>query len=94
MEPYTGDERVFVEAIERDIIDRNLGVTFEDIAALEDAKRLLNEAVMLPLILPDFFTGSCLLASSFVFAISADSAESRTIGTAIYIYIYIGCRHS
>ena len=46
-----------VEQIERDIIDRDLGVTFDDIAALGTAKRLLNEAVVLPLLVPEFFTG-------------------------------------
>ena len=32
-------------------------VTFDDIASLEDAKALLNEAVTLPLIIPEYFTG-------------------------------------
>lgn len=32
-------------------------VTFDDIASLDGAKRLLNEAVVLPLIMPEFFTG-------------------------------------
>jgi SpoVK/Ycf46/Vps4 family AAA+-type ATPase len=35
----------------------DMGVTFNDIAALETAKRLLNEAVVLPIIMPEFFTG-------------------------------------
>eukprot|EP00741_Cyanophora_paradoxa_P014935 tig00020830_g14409.t1 len=41
----------------QDILDRPLGVTFDDIAGLADAKRLLNEAVVLPLIIPEHFTG-------------------------------------
>jgi hypothetical protein len=32
-------------------------VTFADIASLDEAKALLNEAVTLPLIIPEFFTG-------------------------------------
>mmetsp|Transcript_16360 Transcript_16360/g.52003 ORF Transcript_16360/g.52003 Transcript_16360/m.52003 type:complete len:733 (-) Transcript_16360:63-2261(-) len=44
-------------AIERDVIEAELGVTFADIASLADAKRLLNEAVALPLLVPEFFTG-------------------------------------
>jgi hypothetical protein len=36
---------------------RDLNVTFDDIASLRDAKRLLNEAVVLPLVMPEFFTG-------------------------------------
>jgi len=45
-----------VEAIERDIIERHV-VQWEDIASLDDAKRLLQEAVVLPQVLPQFFTG-------------------------------------
>lgn len=46
-----------VETVFRDVVQRELGVTFDDIASLETAKRLLNEAVVLPLIMPEFFTG-------------------------------------
>lgn len=46
-----------VETVMRDINQRDLGVTFDDIASLSTAKRLLNEAVVLPLIMPEFFTG-------------------------------------
>jgi katanin p60 ATPase-containing subunit A1 len=53
----TGDDRLYISMIEREIINRNLSVTFDDIAALELAKRLLNEAVVLPLIMPEYFTG-------------------------------------
>mmetsp|Transcript_45128 Transcript_45128/g.84194 ORF Transcript_45128/g.84194 Transcript_45128/m.84194 type:complete len:593 (-) Transcript_45128:114-1892(-) len=55
--PYQGDDRRYVDLIEQDILDRNLGVTFDDIASLDDAKQLLNEAVTLPLIIPEYFTG-------------------------------------
>lgn len=48
---------MFVETIENSIIDRKIAVTFDDIASLPDAKRLLNEAVVIPLLLPSFFTG-------------------------------------
>jgi hypothetical protein len=54
----TGDDRLYISAVERDIIEPGkLGVTFDDIAALDKAKQLLNEAVVLPLIMPEFFTG-------------------------------------
>ena len=54
---YVGDDPRLTEMVERDVIRNNLGVTFDDIASLEDAKRLLHEAVTLPLIIPEFFTG-------------------------------------
>merc|ERR1719409_1127715 len=43
--------------IERDILVSNLDVSFDDIGGLESAKRAMNEAVVLPLILPELFTG-------------------------------------
>jgi len=57
-QPYTGvDDPYLVEQIMQDIIDTNLGITFDDIAELDGAKQLLNEAVTLPLLVPEFFTG-------------------------------------
>ena len=50
------DENI-VEMVLRDIVQQGLGVAFEDIASLETAKRLLNEAVVLPLMMPEIFTG-------------------------------------
>ena len=50
------DDR-YASMIEQDILDMNPNVQWEDIAALQEAKRLLNEAVVLPLIIPEFFTG-------------------------------------
>ena len=43
--------------IERDIIDNQPGVRWDDIAGLKEAKRLLEEAVVLPLLMPDYFKG-------------------------------------
>ena len=55
---YTGDDDPkLVEMIERDIISQDVGVNFGDIAALDSAKQLLNEAVVLPLVIPEFFVG-------------------------------------
>ncbi len=66
-----------VDIIERDIISHDLGISWDSIAGLTEAKqyaiifhllilafsnivvidRLLNEAVILPVLLPDYFTG-------------------------------------
>jgi len=56
-EAYSGGDPGLVDIIERDVLDRDLGVTFDDIASLDNAKRTLNEAVTLPLIIPEYFTG-------------------------------------
>ena len=40
----SGGDAALVEAIERDVLDRNPGVTFDDIASLDKAKQTLNEA--------------------------------------------------
>lgn len=59
--PYVGnsgkDFAVLETMIESSIMEPNSNVSFDDIASLADAKRLLQEAVVLPMILPTFFTG-------------------------------------
>lgn len=52
-----GYEPHLVDMIEKDLLFRNPDVKWNDIAGLHDAKALLQEAVVLPLIMPDFFKG-------------------------------------
>uniref|UniRef100_H3AJ01 Katanin catalytic subunit A1 like 1 n=1 Tax=Latimeria chalumnae TaxID=7897 RepID=H3AJ01_LATCH len=52
-----GYDKDLIEALERDIVSRNPNVHWDDIADLEDAKKLLREAVVLPMWMPDFFKG-------------------------------------
>lgn len=40
---------------ERDIVQKNPNIRWDDIADLAEAKRLLEEAVVLPMWMPDFF---------------------------------------
>lgn len=51
------DQQSFRDTVERDIMQQSLGVSFDDVVALRNAKRLLNEAVVLPFIIPEFFSG-------------------------------------
>ena len=44
-------------SVQREIITSNPGVSFKDIIGLEQAKKLMKEAVMLPLKYPHLFTG-------------------------------------
>uniref|UniRef100_A0A8C4DB97 Katanin catalytic subunit A1 n=1 Tax=Dicentrarchus labrax TaxID=13489 RepID=A0A8C4DB97_DICLA len=53
----TGHDSDLVDSLERDIVSRNPNVHWDDIADLEDAKKLLREAVVLPMWMPDFFKG-------------------------------------
>eukprot|EP00112_Aurelia_sp_Birch-Aquarium-sp1_P013259 Seg2808.1 transcript_id=Seg2808.1/GoldUCD/mRNA.D3Y31 product="Katanin p60 ATPase-containing subunit A1" protein_id=Seg2808.1/GoldUCD/D3Y31 len=53
----SGYDKDLVESLERDIVQKNPNVHWADIADLTEAKKLLNEAVVLPLWMPDFFTG-------------------------------------
>jgi katanin p60 ATPase-containing subunit A1 len=39
------------------MLDRRPKVRWSDIAGLEEAKRVLHEAVVLPQLIPEFFTG-------------------------------------
>jgi len=43
--------------LEKDILDKNPHVEFDDIADLDDAKNTLKEAVLLPILMPDYFKG-------------------------------------
>jgi katanin p60 ATPase-containing subunit A1 len=56
---YQGSEgeKELIEMIEREVLDRKPGVRWSDIAELKEAKRLLEEAVVLPLWMPDYFQG-------------------------------------
>ncbi|XP_061668510.1 katanin p60 ATPase-containing subunit A1 isoform X2 [Syngnathoides biaculeatus] len=53
----TGYDKDLVEALERDIISQNPNIKWDDIADLGDAKKLLKEAVVLPMWMPAFFKG-------------------------------------
>ncbi|XP_018334050.1 katanin p60 ATPase-containing subunit A-like 1 isoform X2 [Agrilus planipennis] len=52
-----GMERELVEILERDIVQKNPNIRWDDIADLHEAKRLLEEAVVLPMWMPEFFKG-------------------------------------
>ena len=46
-----------IEGVERDIVEGKQKVSWESIAGLTTAKHLLQEAVVLPLWIPDYFKG-------------------------------------
>ena len=46
-----------IDLLERDIVQKNPDTHWDDIADLHEAKRLLEEAVVLPIWMPDFFKG-------------------------------------
>lgn len=46
-----------IEGVERDIVEGKVSVNWESIAGLSEAKHLLQEAVVLPLWMPDYFKG-------------------------------------
>lgn len=52
-----GPDGDLIDLLDRDILQKNLNVRWTDIADLEEAKRLLQEAVVLPLWMPEFFRG-------------------------------------
>ena len=43
--------------LEKDVLDKNPQVSFDEIADLDDAKNTLQEAVLLPILMPQFFKG-------------------------------------
>lgn len=52
-----GPDANLIKMLEREVIDRQLDITFEDIAALDDAKKIIQESVLLPLLMPQYFIG-------------------------------------
>ena len=52
-----GPDAELLEMLEREVVDTNPNVSFDDIAELNQAKKALQEAVLLPLIIPDYFKG-------------------------------------
>lgn len=57
-EPYDGPHKELIQIIERDMLEQRPDVHWSDIASLDEAKRLLEEAVVLPLWMPDYFKGA------------------------------------
>ena len=53
----TGPDIELIQMLEHDVLDQSPAVTFDDIAELQEAKQLLEEAVLLPIIMPEYFQG-------------------------------------
>ncbi|XP_020223152.1 katanin p60 ATPase-containing subunit A1 [Cajanus cajan] len=54
---YEGGDPELAEMLERDVLETSPGVRWDDVAGLNEAKRLLEEAVVLPLWMPEYFQG-------------------------------------
>lgn len=56
-EEYPGMEPDIIERVLNEILDKELNVTWDDIAGLEDVKQTLKEMIILPNLHPEVFTG-------------------------------------
>ncbi|XP_009615400.1 katanin p60 ATPase-containing subunit A1-like isoform X4 [Nicotiana tomentosiformis] len=54
---YNGPDPQLAASLEKEILDTTPGVRWDDVAGLNEAKRLLQEAVVLPLWMPEYFQG-------------------------------------
>ncbi|KAF5206846.1 Atp-dependent zinc metalloprotease ftsh [Thalictrum thalictroides] len=54
---YEGPDPDLAAMLERDVLETSPGVRWDDVAGLSEAKRLLEEAVVLPLLMPEYFQG-------------------------------------
>lgn len=50
-----GPDADLIRMLEREVIDKNPNVTFDDIAELQEAKTALKEAILLPMLMPHIF---------------------------------------
>lgn len=50
-----GPDANLITMLERDILSTNPNVKFDEIAELDEAKSLLQEAALLPLLMPEYF---------------------------------------
>ena len=57
-EPSNGEEDKFKNALSEAIVTEKPNVKWDDVAGLEQAKKSLQEAVILPIKFPQIFTGS------------------------------------
>lgn len=56
-EDGVGPDSDLIEMLEREVVEVNPNVKFDDIAELDNAKKVLQEAVLLPLLMPEYFKG-------------------------------------
>ncbi|KAF6166983.1 hypothetical protein GIB67_030676 [Kingdonia uniflora] len=54
---YEGPDQDLADMLERDVLETSPGIRWDDVAGLTEAKRLLEEAVVLPLWMPEYFQG-------------------------------------
>ena len=52
-----GPDTELITMLERDVVEKDPSVSFDDIAELDEAKMLLQEAVLLPILMPELFKG-------------------------------------
>lgn len=60
-----GYEPHLVEMLEKDILQRNPNVTWNKVAGLNEAKTILQEAMVLPMLMPDYFKVNYIKNKSF-----------------------------
>lgn len=53
----SGYDSYLVETLEKDIILRKPGITWAQVAGLTEAKAILQEAMVLPSLMPEYFRG-------------------------------------
>eukprot|EP01086_Lenisia_limosa_P005233 TRINITY_DN2163_c0_g1_i1.p1 TRINITY_DN2163_c0_g1~~TRINITY_DN2163_c0_g1_i1.p1 ORF type:complete len:419 (-),score=45.18 TRINITY_DN2163_c0_g1_i1:26-1282(-) len=54
---FTGADTALIEAIETSMLTTKNTVTWDDVVCHDEAKRVLREVIVLPYLMPDFFTG-------------------------------------
>ena len=76
-----GPDGELADAIERDIVDLGNAVEWDSVAGNDEVKELLEEALVLPMIMPDFFKGKSfsLRANSSLLVLSSSLSLSLSL---------------
>ncbi|KAM7254119.1 hypothetical protein ACFE04_031801 [Oxalis oulophora] len=80
---YEGPDADLAEMLERDVLETTPGVRWEDVAGLTEAKRLLEEAVVLPLWMPEYFQlNDCTISGA-----SGEHESSRRVKSELLVQV-------
>ena len=81
----SGVDKDLIETLERDIMQKDPNIHWDDIADLNEAKRLLEEAIVLPMLMPDFFKGTIHILRKHLFSTKLNLTSKIFTNTGFFL---------